>query len=207
MASVAVGDTLQYVVGYKCAGQQLLLVRHYRCEKPPPASGLVDALGDFLAAVAVGGTHDLITPLRNVLCESTKIEWHRAQKVDPQRYRGVQDVVNLDGNNGTDPLPSNVAATITLGTEEAGRGFSGSSHIGGLAKENSNSNEWTAGFQALLIILGQRLSQGVIGTLLDPTYVPITYKPGANPNYHKITLSIVRSDCRVMRRRTLGVGI
>lgn len=207
MASVAVGDVLQYVVGYRAGGQQLLMVRHYRCIKPPASSELTAALGAFLNAVQPAGTHDLITPMKNMLSTSTKIEWHQAQKVSVGRYRALREDINVDGVNGEDPLPSNVACTITLGTEEAGRGLSGSVHIGGIAKEHTSENVYNNAFLAVVTVLGQRLTQGVIGTLLDPTYVPVTYRPAGNPNWHKITLSIVRNDCRVMRRRTLGVGI
>jgi hypothetical protein len=129
-----------------------------------------------------------------------------AQPIYPTRLKAVfLDIGTVGAKSGTQ-APSNVAATVTKTTDLATRYGVGSWHQGGLIASDVQGGSIAAGLRVELAALGSELSDVVDGT--NPgTFVPVIWNLITPVRRTDIQGYIVQDTSRVMRRRTLRLGV
>lgn len=129
--------------------------------------------------------------------------------INPVRYFYVRSNLNIPGSYPTgDPIPSNSSAVITFQAEVAGRGRAGSTHVGGLTSSvYLDDGTIDPDYNGALEDLGLALMKGIGGVAPNNYWVPVTYNGSKAPNWNGLVAFQVQQEMRVMRRRTVGLGI
>lgn len=149
----------------------------------------------------------ILDQMKRSMCNACSIEQVWMQPVTPVRrlklikQYGQVGVVNLPQG------PPNVAVTFTKYTESAARWGLGSFHFGGLCQNINNAGRVNdLGYGVQLDALANSLKQAVfLGASL--VAVPVLYS-GDEPQRVTEVIDVQwQKTIRVMRRRTLGVGI
>lgn len=208
MPNLANNNKLLYTVRYSQAGQIFLntLIYDYL-----DGFGVVDDYAVFSNAflsdqeAAAGYIARILPNLNN----SITIVDHRMQLVYPSRLAPIIHSVNSPGGVGTFGTPTNTAMTFTKRTLQATRWGVGSWHLPGLNVVDLDSvGAWNA---ATVTAIGLDISvplrnpgtptgmAGSISSVLWSPSVPLRSTP--------ITSFVGQLQPRVMRRRTVGVGI
>lgn len=191
----------------KLLGQQVINTFHYRVATPsgnPSVSGEMEQLIPRFTSL---GPLDNLTAYRGACTESYQIEQCVLQPIFPTRFRRL--VATLTTQGVVDPTEvSNVQAAITFVTAKAGR-----SQIGGVRIPSSPqlaiAGSWQGPYVNSLGACGQAFSETVAAVAGGGFYTPVIYHRGANanPKFDDIEDYIVQRTTRVIRRRTVGVGI
>lgn len=131
----------------------------------------------------------------------------RIQKVHPVRFLASVFVDQQAGAIASPALFSNTAGVITRRTEFSGRKQVSTLHMPGLPASGSTEGTLTAAQKTLYSALGDaiilKLQDGSISLNMSPSIVHKT-----NPlSVDTITNFVVQDTTRVMRRRTVGLGI
>jgi hypothetical protein len=191
----------------ECNGQTVMNIFHYRVETQ---SSIADVGAEVLvfrqAFGSLGGGSMLAAYL---LCMPTNYTLTRvtAQPIYPTRYRRNTQGNEVAGTGSAAALTSNLQASITLTTDLAGRNQNGGKRLLLPGDGFLDGNLVDAQFDAL-------------GTLGAAMILPVTagsgggiynaclfHRPPSVGQYTDITGFIVQRSVRVMRRRTVGLGI
>lgn len=132
-----------------------------------------------------------------------------AQKILPNRYRRVQTAINEPGLRGASPV-SNVALTIERFGALANRKNLGNVHLP-CSPGNAANGTWDAGTLAAADEFAPKLTElfeDEDGNRFRPCLVAAWQGvPTPLPTPQLITGTIVHTASRVVRRRTVGLGI
>jgi len=192
-------------------GQTLLNIWHYQLIGATPGTyDGDDIVTAVIAEIGTGAADDLALLMRaytNEACDyvRTKYQW-----VWPTRYAPVFSGVGAGpGTNVAQPLPANVAGVATLQSTLAGPAGRGRKHFGGLSVDDIDAGSITmalaGGIENVCQLMGQTIITG--GIAGGGNMLPIIYHRDV-PTLSQIWDSfVVRMTSRVMRRRTVGVGI
>lgn len=204
----AVGQVYMVTSFGRLNGQTIINTFHYRLTEvatvPLTVWEMYEALMEDLSA-----PDDLFDKLLDAVSTSFVQEKVRVQLLYPTR-RMFRD---FDGNGGGTrvgtALPQNVAASIGRKGDGIGRTGIGRVQIAGLIESDNNAGNLSAGaitvLQPLANQIGTSLALDGGGGLADP--VIFSSPPQGNPNYVVISQTQVQNTVRVMRRRTVGLGI
>lgn len=208
MPDVAVGDVMQATIGYKAAGQQLLMVRHYVCANLPVTPDYVAQLDLFVGELGIGGNVNLVGALADCLHADAEITFIQVQQVGPIRRFYRRSAVSAFGTfAGDEYFPPNTSAVITLQPNNPGRGRSGSVHVGGLSTlAGTNEGLLSADLNVVLEALAETVLRGVGGVAPANYWKPVMYQPDEETT-NAIVGFALQPTLRVMRRRTVGLGI
>lgn len=214
MANVEQGNIFECTWFCTFAGQRLLTVMHYAITIVPadPTYNIVQ--DDFsVHLMAAGGFTDA---LKGCLNNSATVDFLRVQMVHPRQV--LRDfAINLAGTAGATSNAPNVAAVITKRTAHAGnhtkgvitnRGGVGSIHVGALPADAMDNGLITIPYAGLLGVLAIKSVQEV--TLNGGgKAVPCLWHKKATfpPDYDRYTHFYIQPQVRIMRRRTVGLGI
>lgn len=202
--NVANGAILQATIVQRLEGQTVLNILHYVLqgvagETDGPA--LIDTLNT--AFNAAGG---VVGELQN--CQSSSLGYDRIlyQWITPNRFAYRAYVpFNLTGNIEEAAAPVNVAAAVLRKTDAAGPTERGTLHVAGLPAGQLNGSFIEVGLRDLLLLFGDSTlaEQGPAETRLTPVLFHAA-NPLVSPEPESC---LVQPYTRVMRRRTVGVGI
>ena len=152
---------------------------------------------------------NFIADLKELLSSSVTIIDHRMQRVAGSRLAPVIHPINEPGEVVEQALPGNTAACVTRRTILGTRWAIGSWHQPGLSVNSLFDNASLNGtyMTNLEVMLNTRIkgsaqpggSFGTIENVLWSPSVPLRFTP--------ITAYVCQASPRVMRRRTVGVGI
>jgi hypothetical protein len=208
MPQLANNNKLLYTVRYSQAGQIFMntLVYDYL-----DSFGVTDDYATFAGAwlsdqEAAGGYIARILPNLN---NTITIVDHRMQLIYPGRFAPSISTVNSPGGVGTFGTPTNVAMTFTKRTGMATRWGIGSWHLPGLNVVDLDSvGAWNA---ATVSAIGLDISVPLNGTH-TPTgqngnITAVLWSPDVPLRSTPITSFVGQLTPRVMRRRTVGLGI
>ena len=206
MPNIAVGDTLLITLNGVTNNQRTMNTFVYVCSATPSATSDVTALNALWAKmVAADG---LIAKYKNAL----SVDWAGTeawfQIIRPTRYRKV--VREIEGSGTFDSLmqTGNLQASITrygpLATKRDQGGIrvplgtsSASIENGRLVEEQKN---------ALIVLANEMyLNQSTVSPAV--TWVPQVGLPAGGAPTRPCTGTLVQDTVRVIRRRTVGVGI
>jgi hypothetical protein len=211
----AAGDIFLVSAFGRCLAQRIILTQTYRLSTYPV--GVTDlecqqALMNWVAG-APGQNDGLETVYRQCLPTNyTLEEWH-VQKISPFRVRVNIQTRNQGGLVAGEAQTANVAGVITLKTDLAGRSQVANKHIGPLAQDEAyqsyTSGNLSAGMLALFGDLRDQLQAEAAPGPSGWLFLPVIYHRALAPlqNATPITTGVVQQTVRVMRRRTLGVGV
>lgn len=192
-------------------GQTILNVWHYTLTGG--AAGTYD--GDAIQAalrseIGLAVADDLPMLMRAFTNEAVDFLDLRYQWIWPTRYSPVYSGTGSGpGAIAETPLPANVAATTTITTEVAGPAGRGSKHWGGLSITDLDAGFITATLKGHLDNVMQLMGQVVTPAMGagGNSLVPIVYHRAAPNASYPWSQFIHQNTSRVMRRRTVGVGI
>lgn len=210
MADISIGDVAQLTAVGLCASQTVLNTWFYRCVSLGSSLGtsVTTAMEELITKIegTVGGLGDKFIAL---MPTNYTLVRHTAQVVSPVRYTKVFGaVVNTAGDSGAICSTANIAAVITRRGDLATRKDVGSLHlVYPDALTEATTGIINAGYLSAMDDLCLQMKATL--TLAPSTLVwePILFHRTGTPNYSKVTYCFAQNTIRVMRRRTVGLGI
>lgn len=209
--SVAVGDIWRVVAEGTWDLQQIRLTHHYI------VSSVTGTIADTtLSALLLaklnggGGGGDLFeSKYLAVMPPSYQLTRWVVQKIYTTRLKYESLARGVAGTHADDTAAGNQAAVVTGQTNFSGRSEVSNKHIGPIPQSASvqDSGKIAAAYKALLTTLAGAFNTSIVSVApavqLDPG---IFHKTGALrfTSFYQFT---VQDTLRVMRRRTVGVGI
>jgi hypothetical protein len=199
------GDIVELSMRFTLFNQRLLTVLHFQANLGAPIADGIAALNTAAAQwVGVGGAN---TQFLGLITGETTEDAVRMQVVYPvRRPYNETPVGNAGLYIGTCTAP-NVAVVCTAVSLTAGRGKNGSFHVGGVPTAAYSGGLVTGPYINLVKTFASRsmdpLGVGGAGNNLNRV-IWSKAKPTAAS---QILSNIVQGTIRVMRRRTVGVGI
>lgn len=201
-----VGSIVQLGIETVCNGQRMLNVLHYRVETESGEADVQAEQENFLAQV--NSVNGIIDDMKACLSNDVTVVQAVAQFIRAERWaRSVLDI----GEQGDSLLPceaQNVAAVITKRTAFAGRWAIGSFHLGGLPSSAYVAGNLDPTFKLDMEVLALQLLEPIVVPIVGGTYVPVLVHPlGEHGGSTELASTEVQDTLRVMRRRTVGLGI
>lgn len=205
------GDLIQLTFVSRWNAQVIMLTTHYKCRTPPtgsmPTSQALQGLIDY---VDPADANSLGSMYLGCLPENLTLREIWAQKIYPTREVKQSKAVSYTGNWPTaEASTGNIGGVITLRTDKAGRSQVGNKHIGPLPQDAYSNGQISGAAILALDALGEALV-GPLNTVNTGQYDAVIYHrsgDGAAQKSDLIGTYVVQTTARVMRRRTVGLGI
>ena len=185
-----------------CFGQTCLNVLHYQYTGTSVAD-YVDGVNELLDGLQVN--LGLVAKMRVILSTQHTQDSIDGQPVFPLRLASVTQLIDAAGLNGGTPLPQNIAAVVEKRTPVARRFGIGSMHLAGLTVDLTSKGQFTAGALTQLGDIGTKMVAPV--TVSTGSFKPVLWNVKVFARATAITGFKAQRTVRVMRRRTVGVGI
>jgi hypothetical protein len=189
--------------------QVLLTILHYRVSVVAGTSDTIQEQVNFLNAINATGANSLVNPYLAAVSNQYTMDEITAQFVAATRLRRSTQVVGTAGSLAGNVNAQNVAAVITKRTAFGGRKQLGSVHLGGLPDSSFVLGMVSAAQLALMTTLATALNQTVTPVVGAGSYVPVLWhrNDAVQPSSDRVTDHTPQTTLRVMRRRTVGLGI
>lgn len=206
---IAIGDIVQVVIGVKVEGQQCLNVLYYRADSNQGPNTYVATIDNLLNRIESDEVDGIIPHLIPCMAPNAIHNFIQGQRVYPVRSIPIRTNLANDGTHVDDCDATNVSAVISKKVEKAGRGRTGSFHVAGVPNTGYALGSITEAYAALLEQVATRLDSPQAGITPGSFWNPGTFNPelGVGDNFVPIVDAEVKRTLRVMRRRTVGVGI
>lgn len=206
---LAVGDIVQVSWRGTSMAQKMMLVRNYVLSGGGGNAGnsVPDDLSQLGTEISVGGAKDITTAFLNVMPSNYDLFEVRCQVIAPERSVLVDTFAGpAAGTEGTAANVPNDAAVVTFRTDIAGRKQVANIHLGPLPSDAATQGQLTAGYNAKLLTLVDKLTTAIQPLAWAGTLKPIIlHRPAMTWNL--ITNFQIQPQARVMVRRTLNRGI
>lgn len=198
-----------YVVG-EVFGQRTLLTLGYRVFAVTPGtteSQVASAIA-FNLSGQIGSSVNLETPLRAVLPPQWTLVSIRCQQVRPVRMALQELPLNVLGTHAGNTEVTNLAAVITMRSQQAARWAVSNKHIGPIPQDVTVLDEGllTPIYKALLQDVADKINLNLSDAGIGLTAVPGIINSDLGHNFQSFTVGIPQETVRVMRRRTVRVG-
>lgn len=202
----ALGDKFLVTLVGKMAGQVCLTTHHlqlYEITGAPTEQDIADAINaDFDAAASVNATMVSCTP------PQYKMEEMWVQKIDPVRMRKRVYAVNRTGTFASVGASANTAGVISREGTLTGRSHQGRIHVPiGTDEQASVAGRLVAGLITKLNLHADQIKGNInLAGGIGKVYFVLNNGVGAGA-VTLIVNAVAQTTTRVMRRRTVGVGI
>jgi hypothetical protein len=200
-------DTLEVTIVQELNGQAILNVLHYKVNEASNNPSIEEVADGFYTAWVA--TEKLLNRLWALQSQDLKYLGLRVQTVSPERKAyWFKKAVDSDGpSNGADALPVNVTAVITKRASKVGRKYHGDVFIAGLGVDAIEKSLWLDTTYTELEQLADTLKEDVIFSGIDAN--PIIYHgdTAEATNDDFVMAAVPHRESRVMRRRTVGLGV
>ena len=206
--AMAVGDLIEVVIKGQIHNQTTLTVFHYYVSGASTTPDLFDELENVLDEFLDMGVGSFLPTWLSVVPSSWNLRTISTQKIAPVRSRRVVSATQNEAGLGSDSGVTNVQGAITFQTDFAGRRF-----IGGVRVPMSPADAFNGSWSALTLGKLEALAQEFGSPFTEPggdgIYQPCIYHRDLAPpsNRTDITAVLVQPTTRVIRRRTVGLGI
>jgi len=202
---LSVGDVVEVTFEGRLAGQQVMVLSHYRVregEHADFADWFTNTFSAFLQAPA-GLYAEFVD---NISTDVTNIRIY-GQIIHPQRRRYIQVVPTEPAGLIISPaLPPNDAAAIVKQGELARRDNIGVMHVPGIPVINVEAGLLTPGYQADLQEMADAMSVVYNPGGAEPILDPVLFRRDDPSSGAVIVSAYVGETSRVIRRRTVGLG-
>lgn len=208
------GDVLEVVFIQQLYAQAILNVLHFAANEDFVEAPMLTVFGAMETELTTAGT-GLIPKMRAAQSRDLKWKQRTYQVISPtRRVKALyfdSNVGDLFNGAGTANVSAVFTKTTNLATDHTGapgKGQVGSLHLGGIPYDKYADGEFTnAYFADLLQPIGDELEADWADATLAGLDL-VLYHTGTEPKtVDKVTNVEPRKTVRVMRRRTLGVGI
>lgn len=203
MPTPLIGDSIiQVIIETNLNTQRLLNVLHYQVDS-------VGALDYNVALNALLGTlqspGDVVETLSNCQSEDAQIRRISAQPVYPARLAIISGVLAIDGGVAQPALPQNTSLVVTKRSDLATRYGTGSIHIPGIPTTFVSNGFITGAANAAMVLFADAASAPKLAG--GNTYTPVLWNLATPGRVTVWDRYVIQETSRVMRRRTVGVGI
>lgn len=204
MYTVDNGAILEAVVSYQFAAQQCLNVSHWKFGTDAGAVDGVAAINEFdgLFNAGLGYVRKLANCMHvNAIIQQVSYQW-----IFPTRYayRTKAPTVGVGQIAGA-ALPPNVALALERFNDNTTRHDRGEMHIGAVPGIFVDNGSVTGAAQLNFDELITKATSVIVG--FGTTYTPILFNRAAPAQSKVVLAGRLRQTSRVLRRRTVGVGI
>lgn len=205
MPNMSIGQIVQVRVEWTLYGQRDLTVWNYRVTDVTGAIDMFDYLKNGVNVFfnnPVGGLKNLLSNLS----EDITLDAIVSQVIFPTRYRAIRTGVNEIGGDASAAGTNNVALSVGVSGDLAGRGRGGRTQVPGIPKKYQIGAKWDA---AIIAAAGDSVEAVRVGTITPAGFavqlrsIIWSAKTGT---YQNITGLETHTTVRTMRRRTYGVG-
>jgi len=187
--------------------QRILSVFHYAVTSPSTETVVQNEVAQFLAQISNGGALSLSTTYTECLPANATLLQVTAQALTPLRYARQKVLKNQMGTQDDTNTP-NVAGVITKQTDFSGRRYIGGVHIPTGGTLSVQDGFLTEDFKAKLFTFAGTMIQQVTIVPTGAIYTPVIYhRPPLTTAPTPVVAFTVQDTSRVMRRRTVGLGI
>lgn len=208
---LAVDDIFLVTTVGECADQTILNTFYYRIDELGVAPLPTDLQAQSILADALFGVADILkSAFLDCLPQNYTLNDVWVQKVFPARYRKTVESQAAEGTILADALATNLAAVVSRFGIEANRHNIGGVHIGPVptGTDYQIDGQITGTYKSKLITLGGAMLEEV--DLLGSNkikWVPTLFAATGTPVHADIMTTVAQNTLRVMRRRTVGLGI
>ena len=206
MAGLNIGDKIAVTMVGECLGQRVQQIMHYDVTT---ASTIADTL-EALLDLANGMIADVVSwpnILRNNAPSNYTWQKLRCQRVWPSRSAFQEVTVNLAGLHAQAATTANVNGVITKRTLVGTRKGIGRMSTAPLASDEYSAGVVTGGTLTGMTTLATVLNDEIVGAVGATTADPVLWSRSTPTTSLLITSAAPQDTVRVMRRRTLRVGI
>jgi len=203
-----VGDIVEVTWVQEMFSQTILNIQHFRVTSSTSSGSDVgdnQSTADHLASLT--GAGQLITVWRTNLVPEWTLRRVRVQKVSPIRSAYTTAAINLSGLDGNDSQLPNIAVVVSKRGTSGTRRAQGSIHFAGWSPAFFNQGVIQAGIETWWNNLEPLWSATQTVAAIPASIQPIIYNPGASINWQTVAVWQLQDTARVMRRRTVRVGI
>lgn len=201
-----VGTIWQVGIESLVSGQRCLNILHYRTTAESTITGIADEAESV--AAEMNKVNGVIPKMLACMHTSATIVRVSAQAIRNTRYARQFVEVDEDGSIGTGSVTPNVSAVITKRTTFSGRWAVGSFHLAGIPSSQIVNGLLDSGYKTLVSEIASEILAPLDPTVGGGEYEPILLHPlGQHGGYTALTQADVQDTVRVMRRRTVGLGI
>lgn len=206
---LAAGNVVQVVFFTTVNAQQCLNVLHYHVKEASGVKPYFEQLDAIMTAVGDTGAATIGKALMESMSEDARMVWIQAQCVGPDRRPFARQAIGMDGTIVEPCNAQNLSAVITKQVEVPGRGASGSFHVPGLPVTAYAFGDLDAVYVNKLLTLAERINTTVTAIAGELVIEPVTYQKSAEGpgTFNRIINAFPQTTLRVMRRRTVGLGI
>lgn len=212
MASPVIsGDIIQVVYRTILFEQNILNVLHYRVSQPIGTPSYTEDLDFLTGLLEPGNPGTLGTAIRTALATNATILDITLQRIYPNRSFYLRTPLGLAGQSTLgEATAANVSAVVSKQSEAAGRGRTGSFHLGGVPAAGYTFGRLTAAFRADMVPVADALKAditdpGTEAVLMVPGMFGLA--PGQPDPFRRVVQTFTQDTLRIVRRRTVGVGI
>lgn len=203
---LAIGDIVALTYGSTFDGDQIRYTLHYRVTVAGSSTTAELDLQAMADNFANNATNTLTAALQAVTESAFNFDFVSAQRVWPARTIRLIKLSSFPGTVADTPMPTNVSIVITKRTLTPGRMGIGSLHLSGIPAGAVTSSQVAnpATYSTLLTLLADgrtvpAVTMSIEPGLFNPTR-PATF-------FSRLFDCQLQTTTRVMRRRTLRVGI
>lgn len=207
MPVTPVGGVIEVTVEGKIFGQTTMNVFHYT---PLQASTLPDHRQEMTAFLTAhwGGAGGTISGALMQCCPEDWISTLvTAQPIRPTRMIRVSITGGTAGGSGLANV-TNLQASVTFRADRAARDAIGAKRIC-MADNQAQDGNLTVGYKGVVDTFAVIARTNLAVALGNALYMPVIFHRNADPGFtwDRIVESVVQPQARVIRRRTVGVGI
>lgn len=207
--SIVLNDLIEVRIMQRISGQTVMNVLHYQVDQEggtPVTNGYgwLQQLALWVANDADG----VVDNMRERTCTAVQYTGVYAQKIRPTRYRAAYAPLTLTGDIPDEPISTqNQARVFSKLTELAVRGGTGSFHLAGFPATDIENGEFTPA-----VLLGDGQLVNALEASITPVIGQARVRPvvwsGRPTSVMKPILDVEpQRTARVMRRRTVGLGV
>jgi hypothetical protein len=206
MPPVAINDIVMVTIESQAFSQRFLTTFHYKVTNVgtafnPVLSATVGA-ADFAANALAPYPWLKLCMSPQVVINRVRMQW-----LKPLRYAPGTFVTADPGTNIEDTTSTNQSAVVTRACDLSGRKYVGSIHVPAVSQANLLNGLCKPAYKAQL----DALAGSLLNTLTLPTeglvIKPVLYNRTGPVFSTDITRAFAQDTARVMRRRTVGLGI
>jgi len=206
VAPVAAGDIIQVLVEYRLNEQRLFNTFHYRYDGVPVITDGVTALRELLVDLRTNATDGLLPSIVALQSDEVTYERGEIQKIFPTRYSPEYLALTETGGQAIPSYPPQVSLCVTKKIELAVKGKVGRVEIAGLPQDSSSVGIWANSVITAAQVLAVNMLYAPTVTSGGP-FTPVLYNRFAPAGSETLTNTFVQATVRVLRRRTVGLGI
>lgn len=204
-----INAVLEFSIRGTINGQNVISVLHYRVSAVSGAATAAIEQDEFLVAAGPAGIDDVVTPYLSCCPSNYTATELRAQFVAPTRFRFSTVSILAPGTRPAASNFQNSSAVMTKRTALSGRRQIGSLHFPGVADTDAVGGLLSAGLTSAMNTAALVLQSNLNALPGTGIYVPVLWHRTlpSQPQSDPVIQFATQTTLRIMRRRTVGVGI